>query len=66
MPIIFLSARGLELNAARLIVELGIRNLLFKPFSPRELIDAAVRCVAPASAGADETPAARSRAPALV
>lgn len=39
MPVIFLSARGLELNAGRLKEELGIDALLYKPFSPRELVE---------------------------
>lgn len=39
LPVIILSARGLELNAERLHSELSIHKLLFKPFSPRELVD---------------------------
>lgn len=38
VPVILLSARGLELNASVLQAELGIAAILFKPFSPRELI----------------------------
>lgn len=38
LPVILLSARGLELNAAMLREEFGIGTLLFKPFSPRELV----------------------------
>lgn len=38
-PIIFLSARGMELNVAKMKAELGIETLLFKPFSPRELVE---------------------------
>lgn len=40
MPIIFLSARGLELDVDRMKAELGIEMLLYKPFSPRLLIEA--------------------------
>ncbi len=39
LPIIFLSARGMELNVERMKAELGIETLLFKPFSPRELVE---------------------------
>lgn len=39
LPVIFLSARGLELNIERMKNELLIEKLLFKPFSPRELIE---------------------------
>ncbi len=38
VPFILLSARGLELNAACLHDELKILTVLFKPFSPRELL----------------------------
>jgi two-component system alkaline phosphatase synthesis response regulator PhoP len=39
LPVIFLSARGMELNVERMKEELGIETLLFKPFSPRELVE---------------------------
>ena len=38
LPVIFLSAKGLELDANTLKEELGISEVVFKPFSPRELI----------------------------
>lgn len=38
LPVVLLSARGLELNAAALQSELGFSAILFKPFSPRELV----------------------------
>jgi CheY-like chemotaxis protein len=38
VPVILLSARGLELDAAALREELNIQAVLFKPFSPRELV----------------------------
>lgn len=44
MPIIFLSARGLELNVDRMKAELGIETLMFKPFSPRLLTEAVASC----------------------
>jgi len=37
VPVILLSAKGLELDAERLRRELGVREVLFKPFSPRDL-----------------------------
>ena len=46
MPIIFLSARGHELNVDRMKAELGIEMLLFKPFSPRLLSEAVAACLA--------------------
>ncbi|MDB5388881.1 MAG: walR 2 [Planctomycetaceae bacterium] len=44
LPIIFLSARGLELNVAKMQEELGIQTLLYKPFSPRELVEEIAKC----------------------
>ncbi len=38
IPVIFLSAKGLELDVKTLKEELGIHDVVFKPFSPRELI----------------------------
>lgn len=45
LPIIFLSARGLELSVDRMKSELGIETLLHKPFSPRELVEAVGKCL---------------------
>jgi two-component system, OmpR family, alkaline phosphatase synthesis response regulator PhoP len=39
VPIIMLSAKGFELSPERLLAEYGIRKLLGKPFSPRELFN---------------------------
>jgi len=47
LPVIFLSARGLELDASRLRDELQIDMLMFKPFSPRELVAAVADCLNP-------------------
>ena len=38
-PVILLSAKGLELDLVRLEDELGFAAVLFKPFSPRALVD---------------------------
>lgn len=38
LPVILLSAKGLELDPEALKNELGIFDVVFKPFSPRELI----------------------------
>ena len=38
LPIVILSARGLELSFERLREQYGIYKLVFKPFSPRELV----------------------------
>ena len=37
LPVIMLSAKGFELSSAELQVKYGIRCLMAKPFSPREL-----------------------------
>ncbi len=38
IPVFMLSAKGFELSADQLQQELGIRRLIFKPFSPKELL----------------------------
>ena len=38
VPVIFVSAKGLEIDTEQMRMELGIRDFLFKPFSPSELI----------------------------
>ena len=38
LPIIMLSAKGLELDSKTLKEDLGVIDIIFKPFSPRELI----------------------------
>lgn len=48
LPVLLLSARGLELNAARLKDELAISEVLFKPFSPSELVQKIAGCLAAA------------------
>ncbi len=45
MPVILLSARGMELDAAQLQAELRIDMVMFKPFSPRELSEAVASCI---------------------
>ena len=37
LPVIMLSAKGFELSSAELRSQYGIRHLMAKPFSPREL-----------------------------
>lgn len=37
LPVIMVSAKGLELDLDRLRDELNLRTVLYKPFSPREL-----------------------------
>lgn len=39
LPIVLLSAKGLEVDQERMRLELGVRAFLFKPFSPRELAE---------------------------
>ncbi|HEY2253518.1 MAG TPA: response regulator [Planctomycetaceae bacterium] len=46
LPIILLTAKGLEIDRERLTRELGLSLVLYKPFSPRQLIAAAEEFVA--------------------
>jgi CheY-like chemotaxis protein len=39
IPVIMLTAKGLELEAARLREEYGVREILPKPFSVRQLVE---------------------------
>jgi len=39
LPIIVCSAKGLEIDTARLTVEYGLEQVLIKPFSPTELVN---------------------------
>jgi CheY-like chemotaxis protein len=41
LPIILLTAKGLELDHVRLTADLGVNLILCKPFSPRQLVAAA-------------------------
>jgi CheY-like chemotaxis protein len=47
-PVIFLTAKRLELDLARLKDEFGVVATFAKPFSPSELISAVEDCLAPA------------------
>lgn len=46
LPIVLLSAKGLEVDQERMRTELGVRAFLFKPFSPRELAETVTECLA--------------------
>lgn len=46
LPIIMLTAKGLEIDRDRLTRELALSLILYKPFSPRQLVAAAEDCVA--------------------
>ena len=46
VPIIMLTAKGLELDMTRLREELGIAAALAKPFSPTELVNTVEQCLA--------------------
>ena len=46
LPIILLTAKGLEIDRDRLSRELGLSLILYKPFSPRQLVAAAEDCAA--------------------
>jgi two-component system alkaline phosphatase synthesis response regulator PhoP len=45
-PIVFCTAKGLEIDPAELRDELGVAEVLFKPFSPARLVGALARCAA--------------------
>lgn len=45
VPVIMLTAKGLELDLPRLTDELGITAVFPKPFSPSELVQAVENCV---------------------
>lgn len=53
-PVILLTAMGFELDEDELRRELGIRHVVCKPFSPRELLVTA-QSLLNASAGVEET-----------
>lgn len=48
IPVIMLTAKGLELNVSRLREQLGIQEVLLKPFSPAYLAKAVARHLAAA------------------
>ena len=43
LPVLMLTAKGLELDAEQLRADLGIVELMFKPFSPKQLTRAVAR-----------------------
>ena len=44
LPIILLTGKGMEIDRERLTRELGVSLIIFKPFSPRQLVAAAEDC----------------------
>lgn len=50
IPIVMISARGLELDVDRLREDLEIVQVLYKPFSPRTLVELVQMLLAPATA----------------
>jgi len=45
LPVIMLSAKGLELDLARLQEDLGLHEVVFKPFSPSCLVATVQTCL---------------------
>ncbi|MGH7135704.1 MAG: response regulator [Pirellulales bacterium] len=45
LPVLLLTAKGLELDIERLRTDLGLAEVMFKPFSPRELTRSVARHV---------------------
>ena len=54
IPIIVCSAKGLEVDMNRLLLEYGISHILFKPFSPVELVNICASTVRNAAIVSDE------------
>lgn len=46
LPIILLTAKGFEIDSAHLAEELQLSEVMFKPFSPRELLQSAENAIA--------------------
>lgn len=61
IPIIMISAKGYELNVARLKQELGLSAVLYKPFSPRQVAETitSVLALGQGNPSSPETPATR-------
>jgi CheY-like chemotaxis protein len=51
LPIVFLTAKGLELDRDRYLAELSVDAIISKPFSPRELVRKVRECLAMSTAG---------------
>jgi CheY-like chemotaxis protein len=49
LPVVMLTAKGLELERARLCDELGVLDVVPKPFSPRHLVDIVENCLTAAA-----------------
>lgn len=64
LPILMLTAKGYELDQNVLLGELGIRELIVKPFSPRELLQSVVSTLG-GRAGTVEAPAPNNETLAL-
>jgi CheY-like chemotaxis protein len=45
-PVVMLTAKGLELDVQALVRDLGIREVIVKPFSPQELVQTVNNCLA--------------------
>lgn len=45
VPVIFVSGKGLELDPEALLRDWGVRKVMFKPFSPRELMSCLHDCL---------------------
>jgi DNA-binding response OmpR family regulator len=62
LPVIMLSAKGFELSQELLREQYGIRKLMGKPFSPRELF----ACVEQVLSGEVEDPRSKVESPCMV
>jgi len=51
VPVILLTAKGLELDTDYHLEQLGVRAIISKPFSPRELLDLVQECLGKGAEG---------------
>lgn len=51
IPVVMLTAKGLEMELDRMRSELGVWQVLPKPFSVRQLVEIVEGCTAPSGAG---------------
>jgi len=55
LPVVMLTAKGLELESGKLRDELGVQRLVHKPFSPRDLVTTVHNCLLEAAAASVPT-----------
>jgi two-component system response regulator AtoC len=51
LPVILLTAKGMELESARYLDDLSVSTIMSKPFSPKELVRVVETCLTAEAAG---------------